>query len=238
MICICDYRTPASVLASLKKEFEVVQLPLDARLPAPVWGHIDLLVFILGKYLITRSSYYRIAKREIEYICKKAGLILTFSDSEAGNKYPDDCGFCAAISGKKLICRKASTDGEILYIAKKSGYAVVDVPQGYARCSCASLADGALITSDKGIARQTLKNGIDTLLISEGHVDLPGYSYGFIGGATGLCDNVLYFCGDLKKHPDCEAIIEFAHKHNTECISLSDEKLYDVGTLIFIKKQA
>lgn len=234
MICICDYRTPASVLRTLRKEYEVIQLPFDSSLPAPVWGHSDLLIFKIENYLITRSSYYRIARREIDYICKKAGLILTFSDSEAGDKYPDDCGLCAAISPKKLICRKASTDGEILYIAKKLGYKVVDVPQGYARCSCACLADGALITSDKGIAHQTLKSGIDTLLISEGHIDLPGYSYGFIGGATGLCDNVLYFCGDLKKHPDCEAIIEFAHKHNTECVSLSDEKLYDVGSLIFM----
>ena len=31
-----------------------------------------------------------------------------------------------------------------------------------------------------------------------------------------------------------KAIEEFARKHNTECISLSDEKLYDVGSLIFI----
>lgn len=234
MICICDYRTPASVLCSLKKEFEVIKLPLDASLPAPVWGHSDLLIFRLDNYLITRSSYYRIARREIDYICQKAGLILSFSDSEAGDKYPDDCRLCAVVSGDKLIGSMKSTDGEILYLAKRLGYKLINVPQGYAKCSCAVLSDGALITADRGIAAVTLKSGIDTLLISEGEVDLPGYSYGFIGGACGLCGDKLYFCGDLKKHPDCAAIEEFAHKHNTECISLSNEKLYDVGSLIFI----
>ena len=76
MICVCDYRTPADVLHSLKNEFEVIQLTPDTALPAPVWGHSDLMIFRLEEYLVTRLKYYYIAAREIDMICKKAGLKL------------------------------------------------------------------------------------------------------------------------------------------------------------------
>lgn len=234
MICICDFRTPRGVLDSLKKEFEVIQLPPDTSLPAPVCGHSDLLVFQLEKNLITRKSYYGIAKSEIDRICKQAKLELILSDAEAGDEYPLDCGLCAAVSGKSILCREASTDKEILSLANRLGYKTINVPQGYAKCSCALLADGSVITADRGIAAKALENDIDTLLIEAGNISLPGYDYGFIGGSSGLCGNKLYFCGDIKTHPDHEAIENFAKKHGTECISLGSERLYDVGTLIFI----
>ncbi|MBQ2242492.1 MAG: hypothetical protein II319_10155 [Clostridia bacterium] len=234
MVCVCDYRTPAGVLDSLKKKFEIIQLPPDPSLPEAVNGHSDLLIFKFDNKLVTRKIYYPTAKEKIDLICQKSGCELILSDAEADDKYPNDCGLCAAVSGRNIICRKASADREILRLANDLEYNLLNVPQGYSKCSCAVLADGAIVTSDRGIATVTVKNGIDTLLISEGNVELPGYSYGFLGGASGLGGNILYFCGDLKSHPDHEAIEVFARKHNTECISLSDEKLYDVGSLIFI----
>ena len=234
MICICDYRTPADVLKSLKGKFEVITLPPDASLPAPVCGHADLLIFKLDNYLITRKNYYHRAKTDIDRICNIAGLELILSDAEAGKKYPLDCGLCAAVSGKNIIFRKASTDGEILRFAEILGYTAINVPQGYSKCSCAVLADGAIITSDRGIASVTAKNGIETLLIRPGHINLPGYDYGFIGGSTGLSCNTLYFTGDLNLHPDADKIKEFSNNHGTECVSLGNGRLYDVGSLIFI----
>lgn len=238
MTCVCDYRTPRCVLDSLKKDFEIIQLPPDNSLPEAVNGHSDLLIFKIDNKLVTRKSYYRTAEDKIDLICEKCGLELILSNAEAGDKYPSDCGLCAAVSGRNIICRKASVDEEILRLADVLGYNLINVPQGYSNCSCAVLADGAIITADRGIAKVTLENGIDTLLITEGNVELPGYAYGFIGGATGLGGNILYFCGNLESHPDHAAIKEFASNHNTKCVSLSDEKLYDVGSLLFISKQA
>ena len=238
MICVCDYRTPKGVLDSLKKDFEIIQLPPDTSMPEAVNGHSDLLIFKIDNKLVTRKSYYRTAKDKIDLICDKGGLELVLSEAKTGDKYPSDCGLCAAVSGKNIICKKVAADGEILRLADDFGYKVINVHQGYSKCSCAVLADGAIITADRGIAKNTLENGIDTLLISEGNVELPGYAYGFIGGATGLCENTLYFCGNLESHPDHTAIEEFARKHSTKCVSLSEEKLYDVGSLLFISKQA
>ncbi len=234
MICVCDYRTPLGVLDSLKKEFEIIQLPPDPSLPEAVNGHSDLLIFKIDNKLVTRKSYYRTTKDKIDLICENNGLELILSDAEAGDKYPNDCGLCAVASGRNIICKKASADSEILRLADAFRYNLLDVHQGYSKCSCAVLADGAIITADRGITKITKGAGIDTLVITPGHIDLPGYDFGFIGGATGLCGNKLYFCGNLNSHPDHRAIKEFAQKHNTECISLSDEKLYDVGSLIFM----
>ena len=234
MICICDHRAPKTICDNLKKEFKVIKLPLDPSLPTPVCGHSDLLIFRLENYLIARKSYYRLAKAELDEICKMAGLRLILSNAQATDKYPGDCGLCAAVSGKTIICRKESTDPEILALASELNYKILNVPQGYAKCSCVVFSDGSIVTSDNGIASVTHREGIETLSVSAGHISLPGYNYGFIGGSSGLCGNSIYFCGDLTLHPDSKAITSFAEAHGTKCISLGTGRLYDVGSLIFI----
>ncbi len=235
MICICDKRTPKNILLDLtRKNFDILQLPLDPSLPEPVSGHSDLLVFVLNDTLLTRQDYYSIAKSEIDFICAKSGLKLLLSDARSGGKYPNDCGLCAAVAGNHLLYCENSSDPALLELATERDLTLLKVPQGYTKCSCAILSDGSVITADRGIAKITFSSGIETLLISEGHIDLPGYNYGFIGGASGLCGDTLYFCGDIKSHPDHQRITEFANAHGSEVVSLGNEALYDVGSLIFI----
>jgi hypothetical protein len=235
MICVCDIRTPRSVLDSLNERgFDIVQLPPDPSLPDPVSGHSDLLLFIIDGYLLTREDYYLTAPADIDRLCKKARLKRMITTEKADAKYPHDCGLCAAISGQNLLYCEKSTDKKLLRLGTAYGYSLLSVPQGYTKCSCAILADGAIITSDEGIERVTRAAGIDTLLISAGHVDLPGYNYGFIGGASGLYGNTLYFAGRIEDHPNYEMIMDFSKKHGTELISLGNGKLYDVGSLLFI----
>lgn len=235
MICLCDYRTPADVLSSLNERgFETVLMPADPSLPEPVNGHADLIVFVYGGDITVRLDYYRQNKALIDAICKKSKLHLQLSYSSASKKYPFDCGLCAAVVGEKFLYCTKSTDFSLISRFDTLGYKTIDLPQGYVKCSCALLADGAIITADRGIAKITQAEGIDTLLITPGFVDLPGYDYGFIGGASGLCGDTLYFCGNLELHPNSEAIKDFALRHGTKCVSLGENKLYDVGSLIFI----
>jgi hypothetical protein len=235
MLCLCDYRTPKDIIESLRKRgFETLLIPADYSLPTPVNGHTDLNVFVCEGTVTLRSDYYEKHKELIDKICESAGLFPKLSEARAGDRYPLDCGLCAAVSGKSLLYCAKATDALLVSRFSDAGYQLIEIPQGYAKCSCAILSDGAIITADKGIAKVTRAEGIDTLLISPGHVDLPGYSYGFIGGATGLCGDTLYFCGDLDLHPDSKVITEFAQKHGTKCVSLGKSKLYDVGSLIFI----
>lgn len=235
MLCLCDYRTPEDILLALESRgFEVVPIPADSALPTPVNGHTDLNVFAYGKTITLRADYHERNRSLFDRICSSAGLELFLSKEKAGSKYPLDCGLCAAVSGKSFLYCAKSTDTALVSRFKGSGYKLLTLPQGYVKCSCAILSDGSVITADRGISKLTQDEGIDTLVITPGHVDLKGYGYGFIGGATGLCGDTLYVCGDLALHPDGRAIEAFAEKHGTKCVSLGCDKLYDVGSLLFL----
>lgn len=113
---------------------------------------------------------------------------------------------------------------------------VIFVRQGYCACAAAACADGALITSDRGIASAASRAGIPCLTIRPGHISLPGYGDGdggFIGGAAGLCGNRLFFAGDPHTHPDGEAICDFCREHATGVVPLTGGKLFDGGGIIF-----
>jgi hypothetical protein len=97
------------------------------------------------------------------------------------------------------------------------------------------VGDNAIITADPSIAKAVKEKGIDVLSVSPLGVRLDGYDYGFIGGASGTDEENVYFCGNIDLHPDSERIKAFCRKHGKNAVSLSDEPLYDYGTLIFIK---
>ena len=120
--------------------------------------------------------------------------------------------------------------------AQKQKYKIVNVNQGYTKCSVCKVSENAIITADQSIAKAAQAMGIDVLPICEGYISLPPFKHGFIGGASGLCNGLktLYFCGNINLHKDADAIKAFCKNHNREIVSLSDEVLFDVGTLIFL----
>ena len=80
-----------------------------------------------------------------------------------------------------------------------------------------------LVGRGEDILNAMKQNGIDTLLISEGHVDLPGYSYGFIGGASAkISSNEVFFFGNIEAHRNYNEIHEFLKKHG--CTMIYDKK--------------
>ena len=81
-----------------------------------------------------------------------------------------------------------------------------------------------------------LKNyQFDVLKIQPGHVALSNNHYGFIGGASGrITDNTIYFSGNLEKHPDYGAIIEFLNKYGLKTIFNKKRPLTDFGGLIML----
>ena len=142
--------------------------------------------------------------------------------------------FNAALVGNTLVCNKNTVSSLILAEAENAGCKILHVPQGYTKCSTAIISDNAIITADKPIYSACLSAGIDALLVSADGVDLPDYNCGFIGGASGRFGNNVYFCGDILLHPDGKAISEFCKKHGKTAVSLSDKKLFDVGTMIML----
>jgi hypothetical protein len=71
-------------------------------------------------------------------------------------------------------------------------------------------------------------------LINDGGISLPPHQYGFIGGASGVVGNRVYFFGNLDLHPDAKIIGEAITSEGFIPVSLSDEELSDFGGIIAI----
>ena len=84
------------------------------------------------------------------------------------------------------------------------------------------------------MAQALSKLGINVTVISNADISLPPYEYGFIGGASGVFGDTVYFLGNPDLHRDGEKIRAAITGAGYKLCALSDEPLYDYGTLIFI----
>ena len=147
--------------------------------------------------------------------------------------YPDCVKLNIAVVGKNAIGNFKYADSLTVDVLKNSGYNFIDVKQGYAKCSSAVVGDNAIITSDISVFKSAVKNGIDCLKISEGHIELCERYEGFIGGASFLMDrSTLAFTGDVTAHPDYMNIKSFCLNYGVRLLSLTASRLCDVGGVI------
>lgn len=231
---VLDGRTPDAAVSGLRaRGFEPILLPCFDKLDAPVSAHPDMLIFF-GDKLFCPNQYYSTAKKELDLIANVAKLPLCTVDTELSPIYPNDIAFNALRIGNFIFGKESSIVPKIKEYAAKASLKIVDVNQGYTKCSVCKLSENAIITSDRSIEKAAKNCGIDVLLVSPGHVELKGYDCGFIGGASGCDGENVYFCGSLDSHPNGDAIRFFCKKHKKEAVSLSDEPLYDIGTMFFI----
>ena len=230
---ITDIRIDAECEKNLKERgFDVLKLPMSTVLQAPVSAHPDMLIFIGKGKLICHGSYYNAAKETLELIAERGGFDIILSDEPWESEYPRDVLFNAATVGNKLVCRKRSAS--ILMLDLFGDGKIVDVKQGYAKCSMCTVGENGVITRDRSIAEALRNTDIDLLLIENDNTSLSGYNCGFIGGASGDDGGNVYFCGNIDLHPEADRIKKFCRKHNRTPVSLSSAPLYDYGTLMFI----
>ncbi len=204
---------------------ELIEIGTCNSLQVPVAHHIDMMALpIEDKVLVTPKT---------EFVSKYfPGKEIVVTAEHLSPKYPGDVLLNAVLLSYYLICNTSTIAKEILEIADEQGKTVIHVNQGYTKCSTCVVSDTAIITEDKSIY-EACKDRLDVLLIQKGAVELLGYDYGFIGGASALIDDTVYFFGNIEVHPNYEAIKQFIAKHNKKIVSLSkDEKLIDIGGII------
>ncbi len=214
-----------------KMGFELIKIPQCNLFDNPVSAHPDMLMTKINNVLFIDSSIHDLFTTKSVKFVERGGEV----KNNETLKYPYDIEFNCVQVGDKLICNKKYTNEVIVAYAEKNGITIIDVKQGYAKCSTCVVTDNAIITEDSAIAKKANEFGIEVLKISKGSVGLSGYDYGFIGGASGLIENkLLAFNGNILNHPDFERIFEFCYKHSVGIVCLSDEKLYDIGSIIRI----
>ncbi len=173
------------------------------------------------------------------------------------SNYPGNIIYNAVFTGKYFIHNLKHTNPELLEAAKSwhqthakgTPLHVVNVPQGYTRCCCLPVDESSFITSDEGIAKVLADYDAKVLLIQKGHIALPGFDYGFIGGCAGhltsycikqssntnlskhSCRTII-FNGNLAAHPDYKKIAAFIKDCDIDIKYFSEYPLTDIGSIL------
>lgn len=212
-----------------KLGINILSMPDNPYVDDRLSGHADLSVLHLGGDRLLLAPYLKGSSfsRQLE----DRGFDIQFAAIEQSALYPNDAQMNVCILGDKVIYNPKTVPDTIVKCLTTGDRAVqISSRQGYSRCSMCVVSDNAIITADEGICRSAEAHGVDVLKIRPGYIDLPGFDYGFIGGASfKISDTKLAFTGRLDKHPDAERIIDFASLHNVDIVYITDNPAFDIG---------
>ena len=232
-LCAVSSLFPAVIAALQARGIEVIPVKPQAPLPAPVAHHADMLLHHLGgrRVLVAKQAV------DLAKTLRQKGFEVDTTPHELAAQYPGDCGLNCARIGNRLFTRKSNLPPNLLEYCQQQGIHIIEVAQGYAKCSVCIVDENAIITADPSIAAAAEGQGIAVLRISPGNIRLEGYPYGFIGGCCGLIGaKLLAFAGDIMTHPDGAAILHFLQSRGVKAVSLTDGPLQDVGSIIPLKQ--
>ena len=225
MLAYLSQNADKRIYDALRQEgFETIPLAPFGALSNPVDTHADMLLLNVGEVVFVHKDY------KIDLSALKNVIQI---DEPMGAKYPSDILLNIAIVGKNVFANTKYASKTVLEYLERHDFAIHHVSQGYAHCSTCIVSENAIISADKSIIEAAQKVGIDALKIAEGHISLPPYNHGFIGGACGSCNDKIYFCGSLDSHKNGNEIRDFCLKHGKNAISLSDTPLTDIGGILF-----
>lgn len=228
--CFVDYRLSKDEEEKLI-EFgvNIVKVP-KANVYSAIDGHPDIQLHIVSKPNQTLVVHKNICNDFLKSL-NSLNIPYELSDSDLGYKYPEDIILNCVSSENYLIHNLKYTDNKILSINK--GKKLINISQGYTKCSTAIISEDAYITSDLPLSIALRNEGLDVLLIPPGDIILPGLDYGFIGGTCGLLDsNTLAFFGSLENYKYGADVKKFLKKHNVKPFYLSNGKLIDRGSIL------
>lgn len=216
---------PREMLARLaERGLEPIKVYADPLLEAPIASHADMNVLVVGDRCFSLQETFVRKERGETPIDRGTTLC----------RYPLDAALNAVCVGNDIICREQSVYPEALKHARRCGMNVISVKQGYVKCNLLVVDElkKAVITEDVGIERMLIAHGYNVLRLRTHGVELKPYANGFIGGASGVNERAVLFCGNVAMHEEFENIRAFCHRYGKEVVSLGDEKLYDYGSIV------
>ena len=221
MLLIIDARYVDKANEIWKDRYEIVPSFTHKNLQTPVASHPDMTITPVGDVFVC-------APESFDYYKAFLGKRVISGKTSLSSHYPNDIAYNVLIFKNKAFGKKDYIDPVVLNELKKRNIEFINVNQGYAKCSCCVCENG-IITADDCIYRVLCENNVNSLKITPGHVELSGYDYGFIGGASGVIDGKLTFFGDVSKHPDFLKIKEFCDFDYFDNFILTD-----IGTIFCI----
>ncbi len=232
LIAISD--TYPKIIDALKTlGIETIEVEACLNLSKPVSSHADMLCHHIGKNHIIVATGDGDLKAKLE----SYGFDAVSSNKCISKLYPYDVPLNAARVGNYLIANQAALDNTIMDYCEENGIEIVHVKQGYTKCSTIVVDEHSIITADQSIEKAARAARIDTLLIEQGYITLPGCGYGFIGGACGfISKDKIAFTGNIHSHPSYAKMKNFLGRKGIQMISLTDDDLIDIGGIIPLKE--
>lgn len=207
----------------------VITCPPSPLLYEAISGHPDILIHLINNKKV-------IVHKDIDFnfiqLLENLNLEIYFSLNSLKDTYPYDIILNAVNLKDYFIHSLKFTDKNLLNnLSRKK---LINVNQGYTKCSTAVVKDNAIITSDTSIYQALKSEPIDVLLLPAGDIILPGLDYGFIGGTCGKADDKIVFYGTLEKYKYGDLVLDFLKKHQMIPFYLSDTPLIDRGSILFL----
>ena len=226
---IVDFRiSKKSIKTLLNLNINVIPTKKLNSLYNAVCGHPDMQLHQLEKNCFicepSLHEYYKTKLINNTVLKGKTALL---------NKYPYDIAYNAARVGKCVFHNLKYTDLSILEYYNAHSVKLINVKQGYSKCSICILNEYAIITSDKIIADIAEKNNIDALYYNPKEIKLFELSHGFIGGICGkIAPDLLAINGNIELLSEYNQFIDFCSKYKIKVLNLSDDVPLDIGSII------
>ena len=212
------------------KETGIDTVPLKeyGKIPQTVSSHADMLINIIEGNVFCYGDYYE-ENKDIFGVAEQRGYKIIKCTPPISKEYPYDIGLNALVMGKRIFGKVKYLSAELKEYAEGAGYRLINVNQGYAACSTLVLDDNNAVTADTSIKKALEREGIRVTLIGEGSIALPGYNYGFIGGASLVINGKIYVFGNAKMLTDYGKIKAHADSLMMDIISISSGDVVDFG---------
>lgn len=223
---IADKKIPAKARIRLAEIGEIHALQTDKITYSAVSGHPDIFICKVNNAVIIAPNTGSKIRQKLDDI----NISIFEGKNSIGTNYPLSAHYNAVITEKYLIHNLKYTDPSIIEACNH--HKQIDVKQAYTRCSTIALANDRFITSDKGIQKALVKNGLEVLFVKPDGILLPGFDNGFIGGTCGIYGSTIFFIGNLDHFQEGEKVKQFLTGY--KIIELYDGPLFDGGSLIFI----
>lgn len=232
MHAFVDYRITEEELINLNKlNINPLLVPKTSNVYEAINGHPDIQLNILKNNSSDQIIVQRDICEDFKEILNKNHIKYIVSKSSLSHTYPGDIILNAVILDNYLIHTLKNTDQNLL--KSQEGKTLINIPQGYSKCSVLPVKENAFITSDRGIVNSLKEYKFDILLIPPEDILLPSLNYGFIGGTGGMIsDDRMAFFGELEHYRYGEEVKNFLYKYDVEPISLRKGKLIDRGSLL------
>lgn len=225
----CIINTENPIITDKLKEYGYICIATEksANVSEPISQHADVLYLKTGNKEIYVSDCQKNniqALKDLGYSVKEISL---------SPGYKTESKLNMVVSDRTIICNPDTCIKHDFFIADKE---VIQVKQGYTKCSTVILSDNDFITEDEGICKTLKSAEKNCLLIEKGFVSLEGYNYGFIGGASVFLkdENTILFFGDITLHKDYINIKDYCDRLSINIAYINNFTLSDIGGCIII----